>query len=195
MGLGQGILNRGHDTLPPTGSSYPLRCDPSRPLYDFERTNTLASRYLPTLRLPQEAGAHSMRILIVEDEALIAMILVDVLEAGGHEVMGPATTATEALALCEVVVPELALLDVNLRDGSNGVVLAHALSDRWGMLVIFASGQVMEARQAKDIALGHIRKPYQPETVLRSVEVARVVMNGGSPVTVPAGFELFRAAH
>ena len=136
-----------------------------------------------------------MRILIVEDEALIAMMLVDVLEAGGHEVMEPAaTTATEALALCEVMLPELALLDVNLRDGSNGVALARVLSDRWGLPVIFASGQVMEARQARDIALGHIRKPYQPETVLHSVEVARVVMNGGRPKQVPVGFELFTAA-
>jgi two-component system, response regulator PdtaR len=135
-----------------------------------------------------------MRILIVEDEALIAMMLVDVLEDGGHEVMEPATTATEALALCEVMLPELALLDVNLRDGSNGVALARVLSDRWGLPVIFASGQVMEARQARDIALGHIRKPYQPETVLHSVEVARVVMNGGRPKQVPVGFELFTAA-
>ena len=135
-----------------------------------------------------------MRILIVEDEALIAMMLVDVLEDGGHEVMEPATTATEALALCEVMLPELALLDVNLRDGSNGVALARVLSDRWGLPVIFASGQVMEARQARDIALGHIRKPYQPETVLGSIEVARVVMNGGRPKKVPVGFELFTAA-
>ena len=135
-----------------------------------------------------------MRILIVEDEALIAMMLVDVLEDGGHEVMEPAATATEALALCEVRLPELALLDVNLRDGSNGVALARVLSDRWGLPVIFASGQVMEARQARDIALGHIRKPYQPETVLRSVEVAREVMNGGRPKQVPVGFELFTAA-
>jgi two-component system, response regulator PdtaR len=136
-----------------------------------------------------------MRILIVEDEALIAMMLVDVLEDGGHEVMGPAATAAEALALCEAVLPDLALLDVILRDGSNGVALAHTLSDRWRLPVIFASGQTMEARQARGIALGHIRKPYQPKTVLGSVEVAREMMNGGRPVTVPAGFELFGAAH
>ena len=136
-----------------------------------------------------------MRILIVEDEALIAWMLADSLEDAGHEVVGPAATMAEALALCEgAPPPELALLDINLRDGSNGVDVARALLERWGVLSIFASAQMMEARRARDIALGHIRKPYGAETVLRSGEVAREVMRGGKPVTVPAGFELFAAA-
>jgi two-component system, response regulator PdtaR len=135
-----------------------------------------------------------MRILIVEDEALIAMMLADSLEGGGHEVMGPAGTAAQALALCEAALPDLALLDVNLRDGCNGVVLARALFDRWGLPVIFASGQLVEARQARDVAFGFIRKPYEAETVLRGVELAREVMAGGTPTDVPAGFELFSAA-
>lgn len=135
-----------------------------------------------------------MLILIAEDEPLIALMLTDSLEGGGHEVMGPATTASEALTLCGARLPELALLDVNLGDGSNGVILARALFDRWGLPVIFASGQLIEARQARDIALGYIRKPYEAETVLRSVQLAREVMNGGKPTAVPAGFELFGAA-
>ena len=135
-----------------------------------------------------------MRILIVEDEALIAMVLADSLEDGGHEVVGPAATMAEALALCEAAPPELAVLDVNLGDGSNGVDVARALLERWGVPSIFASAQMMEARRARDIALGFICKPYGAETVLRSVEVAREVMRGGKPVTVPAGFELFAAA-
>ena len=134
-----------------------------------------------------------MRILIVEDEALIAMMLADSLEGGGHEVMGPASTMGEALALCETALPELALLDVNLRDGSNGVDVARALFERWGVLSIFASGQMTEARRAKDIALGYIRKPYETQTVLRSVEVARDLMGGREPETLPAGLELFSA--
>ena len=135
-----------------------------------------------------------MRILVVEDEPLIAMMLADGLERGGYEVMGPAASATEALALCDAAVPDLALLDVDLRGGGNGVVLARALSGRWGVPVIFASGQMAEARQARGAALGHIAKPYEVETVLRSVEVAREVMDGGTPRRLPVGFELFAAA-
>ncbi|MBV1798570.1 response regulator [Siccirubricoccus sp. G192] len=134
-----------------------------------------------------------MRILIVEDEALIAMLLTESLESAGHQVMGPAATATEALALCEAARPDLALLDINLRDGSSGLDVARALLPRWGVLAIFTSAQIMEACQARDIALGYIRKHYQPETVLSSIEVARVVMDGGKPGNIPAGFRPFFA--
>ena len=74
-----------------------------------------------------------MRILIVEDDAVIAMVLADSLEDAGHEVVGPAATMAEALALCEGAAPppELAVLDINLRDGSNGVDVARALMGRW----------------------------------------------------------------
>jgi hypothetical protein len=60
---------------------------------------------------------------------------------------------------------------------------------------IFASAQTVEARWAREVALGHIRKPYRPETVLRGVEVAREVMDGRTPRHLPAGFELFSAAN
>ncbi len=90
-----------------------------------------------------------MRILIVEDEPLIAWMLADSLEDAGHVVVGPAATMTEALALCEAAAapPELALLDIKLRDGSNGVDVARALLERWGVPAIFASAQMMEARR------------------------------------------------
>jgi two-component system, response regulator PdtaR len=137
-----------------------------------------------------------MRVLIIEDEVLIAWMLADSLENAGHAVMEPAATAAEALVLCEAAAapPELAVLDIDLRGGGSGVHLARALMERWGVPSIFASARVVEARQAKNIALGCIRKPYAPETVLRGVEAARAVMNGGQPGTVPAGFELFSAA-
>ena len=136
-----------------------------------------------------------MRILIVEDEALVAMALADSLEDAGHEVVGPAATMAEALALCEgAPPPELAVLDIDLRDGSNGVDVARALLERWGVLSIFASGQGVEARRARDVALGYIRKPYETDTVLRGVQVARAVMKGAEPGAVPAGFELFSAS-
>ena len=135
-----------------------------------------------------------MRILIVEDEPLIAWMLADSLEGAGHEVAGPAATMAEALALCEGAPPELALLDTNLGDGSSGVDVARALRERWGVRSILTSAHVTEAQRAKGVALGRIGKPYQAATVLRGVEMAREVMDGGTPRAVPAGLELFPAA-
>jgi two-component system, response regulator PdtaR len=133
-----------------------------------------------------------MRILVVEDEALVAMALADCLEDAGHEVVGPAATVDEAMALCEARTPELALLDIDLRDDGDGVALARLLFAQWRLPVIFTSGQSAAARRARDVALGHVPKPYKTETVLRCIEAAREVMGGGEPATVPASFELFR---
>jgi DNA-binding response OmpR family regulator len=135
-----------------------------------------------------------MRILIVEDEPLVALMLADSLEHAGHQVMGPAATMAEALAMCAEGPPELAVLDIDLQDGSNGVDVARELFARWGVPVVFASGQSMEARQARDVALGYICKPYEAETVLGSIEVAREIMSGRQPRSIPPGFELFSAA-
>lgn len=135
-----------------------------------------------------------MRILVVEDEALIAMVLTEILAEGGHEVVGPAATVEQALALCEDAPPQLALLDITLQGGGNGVDVARALFGRWGVRSIFASSQVGEARRASDIALGCIRKPYAMETVLHSIDAARAVLGGARPASLPKGFESFAAA-
>ena len=134
-----------------------------------------------------------MRILVVEDEALIALVLVEILTEGGHEVLGPAATMEQALVLCEDAPPQLALLDITLQGGGSGLDVARALHRRWGVPAIFASSQVCEARQARDIALGCIRKPYAVETVLRSIEAARAVMGGTPPANPPKEFEMFTA--
>jgi two-component system, response regulator PdtaR len=139
-----------------------------------------------------------MRILVVEDEALIALVLVEILAEGGHEVVGPAATVEQALALCEDAPPQLALLDITLQGGGSGLDVARALFGRWGVPSIFASSEVCAARRASDIALGCIAKPYAVETVLRSIEAARAVMGGAAPASLPPaslpkGFEMFTA--
>ena len=57
-----------------------------------------------------------MRVLVVEDEFLLALDLELVLERGGWRVLGPAATVAEALRLLEAKTPDVALLDVNLKD-------------------------------------------------------------------------------
>ena len=73
-----------------------------------------------------------MLILVVEDEALVGLVLVLALVRKGRDVLGPAGTATEALALAERTPPELALVDIDLRNGGDGVGVARALLGRHG---------------------------------------------------------------
>jgi CheY-like chemotaxis protein len=73
--------------------------------------------------------AARLRILLVEDEMAIALMLEDALEALGYEVIGPAGRVREALALIESKATDVALLDVNL-NGEKVYAVADALAAR-----------------------------------------------------------------
>ena len=133
-----------------------------------------------------------MLILLVEDDPLIAMSLEATLTDAGYEILGPASTASRGLELAQHTVPELALVNINLRDGSNGIELARELLSRWGVASLFVSGQAMEARRNQDAALGYIGKPYSSETVLGSVAAAEALLHGQAPPRIPQGLELFK---
>ena len=89
-----------------------------------------------------------MILLVAEDEALIALVLELELRGAGHQVLGPAATPEEALALVEETRPELALIDIDLEDGGDGVALARTLRDRHGVPSLFVSGQAPDALAA-----------------------------------------------
>lgn len=63
-----------------------------------------------------EAPTSSVRILVVDDEALVAFDVADQCEAAGYDVIGPALTLGQGMALAEANDPSVALLDINLRD-------------------------------------------------------------------------------
>jgi CheY-like chemotaxis protein len=66
---------------------------------------------------PQDAPLCGLIVMVVEDELLIAMNLEALLEDFGARILGPAATVKEALRLLETERPDVALLDVHLRDG------------------------------------------------------------------------------
>ena len=132
-----------------------------------------------------------MILLVAEDEALIALMLELELRDAGHEVLGPAATPEEALALAEETRPGLALIDIRLKDGGDGVALARTLRERHGVSSLFVSGQAPEALAGRDAALGLVRKPYAPEDVARAVEAVAEFLHGRVPAQLPPGLELF----
>ena len=134
-----------------------------------------------------------MRILIVEDDPLVAMTAATVLEDAGHEVVGPAYDVEEAWRLARGGAPELAFVDINLAGHDEGLALARGFKDRLGLSSIYVSGQILAARGDRDSALGLIIKPYDPRLLVATVNVAREIMAGGSPPppVVPSSLELF----
>ena len=133
-----------------------------------------------------------MRVLVVEDEPLIATSIQWELIDAGYEVVGPAAGAEDAEALMADGLPDLALVDINLTERGEGVGLARRLKAR-GVASVFVTGQVHEARQNRDAALGLVLKPFPIETLGRVVQALEGVMTGHGPVRAPRCLELFDA--
>jgi CheY-like chemotaxis protein len=104
-----------------------------------------------------------MRVLIVEDEFLIAQLLEDVVRDYGHETIGPVSTVEQALAYAPRA--DIALVDLGLADGNSGQLLARRLIDRFGIDVIFVTGDPGPVQQGFDGALAVVRKPFRDEEI------------------------------
>ena len=103
-----------------------------------------------------------MRVLIVEDEPLIAELLETLVQEQGHETLGPVSTVEQALAYAPR--GDIALVDLGLSDGNSGHLLARRLIDRFGIEVIFVTGDPSRL-QGFDGALAVVRKPFRDEEI------------------------------
>lgn len=109
------------------------------------------------------------RILIVEDEALIAMMVEDMLAALGAAVVAAAATLEQALAACESVACDAAVLDVNL--GGVQVFPAADVLGRRGIPIVFATGYGRGAVGPERCA-PVIEKPYTADKLERALMTA-----------------------
>jgi CheY-like chemotaxis protein len=109
------------------------------------------------------------RILVVEDEALIAVMVEDMLTDMGSVVVGPAATIEQALELARSKAIDGAVLDVNVR-GERIDPVADALLAR-GVPMLFATGYG-EVRLASGAAATVIDKPYTQEKLARGLAAA-----------------------
>ena len=96
-----------------------------------------------------------MRVLIVEDDALIAMHLAMVVAEFGHDVCATAATAAEAIALAALHNPDVVLMDIRLAQGSSGIDAAREIHAQHGLRCIFLSGNL-------DTATRSLLEPYEP---------------------------------
>ncbi|MDP3175115.1 MAG: response regulator [Phenylobacterium sp.] len=103
-----------------------------------------------------------MRILIVEDDALIALDIAWLLQDLGHEVCAEAADAFTGLEAAEQTKPDMAVIDIRLARNTDGGKLARTLYCRLGVRSLFVSGSITEAFR-NDMAgiepLGFLAKP------------------------------------
>lgn len=101
-----------------------------------------------------------LRIIIVEDEALILMQLEMLLEDAGHEVVGTAVSKEEAVALAMETKPDIAFVDLRLKDGSSGLDAAQEMRDIAGLTVVFLTANARQLPDDLDGAAAVIPKPF-----------------------------------
>ena len=114
----------------------------------------------------------SVRVLVVEDQALLAMELDYVLRESGHEVVGCAMDAIEALAIAGEARPEVALVDVNLRDGLSGPEIAQRLIQDHGVVAVFLTANPEQIPEGFSGAIGVVVKPFDAQTLREVVDFA-----------------------
>ena len=123
-----------------------------------------------------EAASRARKILIVEDEALVALGVSGLMEEMGHRVCGVATSVAEAVAMSRDWEPDLVLMDVNLQEGGNGIDAAHALRTfaRPPRVLFITSYVDTDTRRRMDATepFGIVQKPYSEAHLQQTVEAA-----------------------
>ena len=115
------------------------------------------------------AGADAaLRILVVEDEVLIALELECLLDDLGHVTVGIAGSSAEAIALGRSAEPDVAFVDIHLVDGPTGVEVARALASDPRITVVFMTANAKRIPDDFAGAIGVIAKPYS-ESVVASI--------------------------
>ncbi|GAB2621685.1 LytR/AlgR family response regulator transcription factor [Belliella aquatica] len=118
---------------------------------------------------------NKLKILIVEDELVIAEDLKDILEDLGYEVCGIAISAREALALIEECNPDLALLDIQIKGGKDGIELAAEINENYHLpfIIVSSYSDRQTLNRAKEVhPFGYLVKPYNEKDILAAIEMA-----------------------
>ena len=130
-------------------------------------------------------------VLIVEDEVLVAVELGYIVRDAGCREVGHAMTSAEAVELARRLRPDLALVDVHLRDGPTGVETARRILADCGGVALFMTANVTRLPPDYAGACGVIGKPYSEASVRAALGYLRVCLRQGrAPSLPPLGLTL-----
>jgi CheY-like chemotaxis protein len=118
----------------------------------------------------------NQRVLIVEDEFLIALDLEATVHSLGMEVSGFAANTEQALRLASMA--DIAFVDVNLSDGATGPEIGRRLAEDYGIAVVFMTANPETVAGGVKGTLGVVSKPVRPSVVEESLKYALARRNG-----------------
>jgi DNA-directed RNA polymerase specialized sigma24 family protein len=108
----------------------------------------------------------SAKVMIIEDEPLIALDIETLVTDIGHKIVGIARTRKEAVAMAARTPPELILADIQLADGSSGIDAVNEILGKINVPVIFITAypeRLLTGERAEPTFL--VTKPFKPEMV------------------------------
>lgn len=132
---------------------------------------------------PNADGADSLAVMVVDDEALVALFVADVVEELGYRVIGPVGSYDAALKAAEGDRPGIAIVDMTL-GGRSGLDLARELTARHGTAIVVLSGHGHLDADPGVRALGPaavLQKPCMPNDIEKALRAA----GGGGPAGFP----------
>jgi len=129
-------------------------------------------------------------LMIVEDEALVAILLRDELQNAGYKVLDLTDRHAEALEVAKAEKPDLALVNIRLAGRDDGIELSEHLK-AMGIPVLLISGQVSRASSAKTVAIGSMPKPYHAAEMVLAVAYLLARLKGNNTLPRPDQLEVF----
>lgn len=119
-----------------------------------------------------ERADTSPRVLVVEDDFLVADEMVYWLRKAGFDVIGPAATADDAVRLARETKPQLVVMDIRLAGPGDGIEAAIQIYRQLGVRSIFATAHSDPRTRERGMAanpLAWMPKPYSPVTLIETI--------------------------
>jgi len=136
-----------------------------------------------------------LKILIAEDDLMIADIAEEFLCQAGYDVCGIARTVSEAIALARACEPDLALIDLRLADGGMGTEIIAKLVPHVGLGILYASGNTSELVLTATDGHACLTKPYRSADLLRALDLVKSLVATGTAIPpYPRGFRILPPA-
>lgn len=120
------------------------------------------------------------KILVVEDELLVAADIEESLQLLGYDVIGCVATGKDAIASVEKNLPDIILMDIMLKGDMTGIEAAKAITQKHEVPIIYltANADIATIDKAKlSLPYGYIIKPFTEKDLQTNIEIARFKFN------------------
>ena len=121
----------------------------------------------------------ALRVIIVEDQVLIAKQLEMIVLSAGHVVVGMADSRDTACDLAVATSPDIAFVDISLVDGVTGIDVANTIAEQCNTHVVFTTAN--RRRLPPDFcgAIGLVEKPFSRAGLLAALHYLAASLRGG----------------